>query len=280
METESHADVVRYLKEIFAERAQAKKKYSLRAFSADLGISAAGLSQIFSRKKRLSVRRALEFVDRLRLDEKSAERFMLLVQIESPFSEDVRMKLLEKWSTLEGNDEDCQSVELDRFRLICDWYGFAILEAVTETKGPHTSGSLARKFRISPAEADLTLERLLRLNLITKVGQGKYKRTKTRFLVHPASAHSATKRYYESVLEELTGALATQSADEKAIGTEVFAFDPDQLETVKALTHDYLNRLNALAAKGEKRTEIYQAISAVFRLGKQQSKTEFQKESL
>ena len=55
------------------------------------------------------------------------------------------------------------------------------------------------------------------------------------------------------------------------IGAQVFAFDPEQLEEVRKLTDDYLNSLNELAAKGENKTEVYQAITNIFRLSQRET---------
>ena len=59
----------------------------------------------------------------------------------------------------------------------------------------------------------------------------------------------------------------------KVIGTEVFAFDPSQLEKARTITNAYLDQMLELARKSKNRTEIYMTAVNFFRLSKKGEST-------
>ncbi len=74
------------------------------------------------------------------------------------------------------------------------------------------------------------------------------------------------RSYYKEIHQKSLNSVESQNSNEKVIGAQVFAFDPDQIDAVRELTDQYLNQLNEIAKAGKKKTEIYQALANVFRL--------------
>ncbi len=262
-----------FLKAIFETKVQNNKNFSLRAFARDIGLSPGGLSQIFSGKKRLSVDRADDISKRLKLNANEAEVFLTLVERGSTSSDSRRADLSEKISILRG-DNAALNLTLDQFRLLSSWYGFAILELITVCDPTLSNKAIAKRLNISATEVELTLERLLRLELI-EPGKGKQRfvRTRDNFLFSTEVPVEALQRYYKDVNILIEKAVMTQGKKERASGGQVIAFDPKQLEEVRKRINAFLDDLNAFAEKGKNRTEVYQAITHFFKLTEDKGRT-------
>jgi uncharacterized protein (TIGR02147 family) len=263
-------DSVSLLKEVFDRKAKANPRFSLRAFARHLGISAAGLSQILSRKKRLSIDRAHEFARKLNLDTAESRLFLGLVEAESCRSQARRAELYEKLGESSNGAAVPFNLSVDQFRLLSSWSGFAVLELVTEVDPSLQPRAIAARLGVTLAEVEATLDRLERLELIERTPADasgrRYRRIQETLLVTSNHPEEAIRNYYGELLDKAAESLDTQTPQERISGAQVFALDPAQLGEARKLTHDYLDALNALAMKGEQRTEIYQATTHVFRL--------------
>ena len=57
-----------------------------------------------------------------------------------------------------------------------------------------------------------------------------------------------------------------QTPKEKVSAAETFTFDTDQLEEVRKLTDEYLDKLVELSRQGKNKTQTYQTLLNIFRL--------------
>jgi uncharacterized protein (TIGR02147 family) len=266
---------IHFLKSVLQEKAEINSSYSLRAFAKKLGLSPGALSLILSRKKKLSVERAYEVAKALALDPESTEYFLSLVQLEGAKSEAMKMQYLEKVKNLNPKIKNSKNLKqtiltLEHFKLISDWYGLAILELLSGAVGVWNVKSISKKMKLPKIDVELTLDRLMKLELIEEQADGSYKRVIETLMIESQISNDAIKKYYEGVHAESLKSVKEQSPSEKVIGAQVFAFDPSQLEEVRKLTDDFLNSLNELAAAGKNKTEIYQAITNIFRLSEKE----------
>lgn len=265
-------DSIHFLKHTLHTKEEANSSYSLRAFAKKLGLSPGALSSILNRKKKLSVERAHEVAIALGLDVKETEYFMALVQLEGAKSETLRVQYLEKIKALnpkinQSNNLRESLIGLEHFKLISDWYGFAILELITHTSEKWNAKTISKRLGLSKANVELTLERLIKLKLIQD-DSGSYIRVADSVMIESAIPNDALKKYYEGVHVESMKSIHEQTPSEKVIGAEVFSFDPSQLDKVRELTNAYLDSLSRLANECDNKTEVYQAIANVFRLTK------------
>jgi uncharacterized protein (TIGR02147 family) len=245
---------------------QANPRYSLRAFAKKLGLSPGGLSLILSRKKQLSLSRAYVLADCLELNDSEKERFLLLVQLETAKSSKVKHETYEKLKHLSSGQSEVFNLSLEQFQMISEWYGLAMLEMITHFAGDWSSTQMAEYLGIPKVDAEVMLDRLQRLELIEQNADGNLQRVSDRMLVGSKVPNEAIRKYYHGVIQKSDASVEGQSPAEKIIGTEVFAFDPEQLEEVRKKTDEYLDSLLALARSGKNRTEVYQVMANVFRL--------------
>jgi transcriptional regulator with XRE-family HTH domain len=130
----------------YEEGRQKNTRWSKRAFAKRLGVSPGALSEIFSQKRSLS----------LKLRRKMAGKLELSPMEEADFF---------SVGLPSGQDEsriDYHILEEDQFRLISDWWYFAILNLV-KTKGFRPSPIwIAKRLGITPKTATEAWERLFR----------------------------------------------------------------------------------------------------------------------
>lgn len=262
---------INFLKSTLQDKSEVNSSYSLRAFAKKLGLSAGALSSILNRKKKLSVDRGYEVAKALGLDTEETEYFMALIQLEGAKSEALKIQYLEKVKTLNPKISHSKNLKqtilsLEHFKLISSWYGLAVLELLSSPVGEWNTKSISKKLRLTKLDTELTLERLLKLELIEETGSGTFKRSVETVMITSQVPSDALRKYYEGVHGESLKSIKEQSPAEKVIGAQVFSFDPSQLEEVRRLTNSYLDSLNDLAAIGKNKTEVYQAIANVFRL--------------
>lgn len=257
----SYDNHITYLKDELRRRGETQPGYSMRTFARDLGISPSGLSQIMNRKRILSSKKAFELGRRLKLSVRESEFFSLLAEkdMSSDHSGELSKKIVEVSDLARRSN-----VKIDRFRLISDWFGMPIAEFLTEVPGRHTAAEVAVRFGITEQEAQSTIDRLIRLNLIEEKN-GEFVRTHVHFIVDGKNKPQVTNHYFNSVLETIEPAIQLGS-NERLITAEVIAFDPSQLNDVQALVEQFLDQLNDLASRGQNRTEVFQALTVFYPL--------------
>lgn len=260
-----HSDYRAFLKAAYVEKAGKNPSFSLRAFSKQVGLSPAALTRILKGEKNLSVERAGELARKLKLADREAEYFVLLVQLSSLKNPDLKANVLERANALRPA-RGVYDLSVDFFKLIADWYHLAILEMIGVKDVDFTPKGIASFLGIGVVEAELALDRLKRLELLEITATGKPVRLQNRLLVSSQVPNAALRKYNRQILEKAERSIEEQGPTEKAIGTEVFAFDRRQLEEAKKLTDEYLNRMLKLATSSLERHDVYQVAVQFFRL--------------
>jgi hypothetical protein len=165
-----------------------------------------------------------------------------------------------------GKNWEKAVLEVDQFKLISEWYGFPCFELITETEGPWPARKIASTLGIAQAEAGVMVECLKRLKLVEEVSDGIFKRVAGTVLVESANPNEALRSYYEGIHKKSATSIRDQGPGEKAVASQVFVADPDDLPKIKKLTDDYLDAVNAVAMNGKNRTVLYQALTNIFKL--------------
>jgi uncharacterized protein (TIGR02147 family) len=223
----------------FAARKKKNPAYSLRAYARDLSISVTALSDALAQKRDLSKKNLQKISDRLGWGpEKTAKIFGELRE-----------------QTSEVSQKEFFSLEEDSFRLISDWYYFAILALANTPKPSSNPKWIADQLGISMQEAKVALERLRRLGLIS-VDSGKLKQ-KTKTVSVLSNVPSSTIRLFHR--ENLR--LAERSIDEvpmqlRDLGAITFPADPKRLELARKELIKFRRKIARLM-EGESPTSVY-----------------------
>lgn len=264
---EATLSAANFLKEKLEERQLRNKSYSLRAFASNIGLSPGGLAQIFSGKKKLSLERAFEIAEALKLPKDQKKLFLLATELDHSKKVERRVELYQRIKKINPKSTTTPfDLSVDQFKLISEWYGLAILECLSSYGSNMTVKEVSRHFGITINETSLTIERLQRLELIEIAEDGQWSRNKANVLISSKVPSEIIRSYYRSVANRSHDSYEKQTPMEKVSAAETFTFDIDQLEEVRKLTDEYLDNLTDLASKGVNRTHTYQALLNIFRL--------------
>ncbi|MEK7691021.1 MAG: TIGR02147 family protein, partial [Bdellovibrionota bacterium] len=146
-------------------RCQRNPKYSLRAFARDLAISAPRLSRVLSGTEGISRSAATSLGKRLGLSKEETTHLCYLA--ESQFARS-RIRRAQARKLIELRAGADSNLQLDAFKIVSDWYHFALLELTLTTGFQNDPDWMARQLGISIHEVRGALERLKRLDALTE----------------------------------------------------------------------------------------------------------------
>jgi uncharacterized protein (TIGR02147 family) len=251
-----HKDYRAFLKSELADRAAQNKQYSLRAFSKKLGVSSSYLSEVLQNKKSLSVDKALEIATNLGLSGTESHYFCLLVQADLLRGSEASQSIEAQLQTLNPHRKT-QDLSLDMFRTISDWYHFAILELTFLEDFKVTPLSAAKKLLITKAEAEVAIDRLLRLELLEKDQRGNLRRTEDYTLAQSYVSNQALKSFHTQLLNKAIKALVNQSPSERISNSDIVAIAPENIAKVRKLSDQFTEELLKLADRSKNRSSVY-----------------------
>ncbi|MCM2322977.1 MAG: DUF4423 domain-containing protein [Oligoflexia bacterium] len=245
----THPDPRAWLQEEFRRRRERNPRFSLRAFGRMLNIPPGRLSEVFGRKRPITLAMGQRIADRLAYP--PAAKLKLLQAIQ-------RQQLL-RAGTLgpgaESEDEEYQQLREDEFRFIADWQHFALLY-LFETRGFRGDPSwMARRIGISTVEAQAALERLERLGLIQRKRNRYVKLAGDLTTTHDISSVALRQSHRQSLLQAID-TLEEVPLELRDLTSITMAIDPRRIPAAKLMIRDFRRKLSRYLEQGE-RTEVY-----------------------
>jgi uncharacterized protein (TIGR02147 family) len=263
-----HSSYRHYLKSELANRIGRNPAYSMRAFAQQLGVSHTLISLVMKGQRNISAETCLQLSQRLGLKEHEAEYFQLLVQLENARIPELKDSLLRKLDALHPSRKNVD-LAIESFRVISDWYHFALLR-LTEIPGTRwISSFLGRRLGIAPAEADLALERLKLLRLIEEDPDkpGSWRKATGSLYAQAKGKNPGLRKFNRQVLEKAIASLEDQPPEDKVFGTEMIAISKKDLPEAEKLTRDFLARMLELARNSKHpKSDVYQVAVQMFNL--------------
>lgn len=252
------------LREIFFERTQRNASYSLRAFARDAGMSHSYLSLILNGKRPVPPRRALRIADRLKLDPATSSRFLDAVR-SGLWDTNVRGK-----AAAAAPAEAFFSVDLDRFRVLSDWYHLALLDLTLLRDFRPSYAWIARALGITTSQARSAAKRLERLGLLRIEGDSWIKTH--RMLSVPAGVPAqAVRKFHRQMIERSLRALRSSDVEDfeaRLVTGAVMAIDGSRLPEAKRRIAKFRRSLLRFLTAGEA-TDLYQLNVQLFPIVKQ-----------
>jgi uncharacterized protein (TIGR02147 family) len=238
----------------------------MRAFARHLGMSPGELSEVLREKRPISARACQKVARALSLSPAEFKHLLVLATTTgaaaSRAGESVPLKIALATAQAHRLDED-------RFRLVSDWWCFAILNLLDLEEVRWTSAELAERFGITVLQAQSTMERLERLGLVRKSGHERAIASND-FVEHLTEVSSeAIRRYHRSLLEKAIEALDTHNREERDITGIGFAVDRRELKSIAREIAEFQDQLIAKYGRrrrGRKFDSVYQLETALFRL--------------
>lgn len=249
-----------FLQSQLEQRQRANPRYSLRAFSRDLGISPSNLSEILKKKAGLSVTKAREISERLNLNLQEQQYFQKLVAGQS-------RNAMER-------EEAPRSLMKPRLLLILEvlsqWHHFAILE-LSDTKGFKKDPKwIAERLELPEKLVANSLKKLERLGLISL----KSKKFRTaKVLRTPDEFPSALiRKYHQEVMELGKKRIDQRPVTEREYSSSLVPFDSSKINEAKEFLRSMRSEFNRRFAGSEESDSVYAFNFQLFEISQRRKK--------
>lgn len=249
MEISRYAQSYReFLLEEMTDRKSKNPAYSLRAFARDLNISPAVCSQVLSGKRHLSRKNLGKIADALGLSPAQV----------SSIRKEITGVSLDRTEYLE--------VQEDVFRVMSDWYYFAILNLARLKDNKAQPTWVAKRLGLSLAEAKVAISRLKRLGYLA-IENGRLKRTAVSLITTEDVPSSALRQFHKQNLALAVRALDDVPVNQREITTITMPADLSRLPGAKKLIREFRSKLANHLSAG-KPTEVYTMAIQLFPISK------------
>lgn len=214
METRSH-DFKTYLQEELILRCKKNPAYSLRSFAKNLDLSPSFLSKILNGQRRITPAVFHKISTHLHLDGEALQKFSNSEKKE--FQSDLTFR----------------DLQLEYFKIISDWYHYALIE-LTHIEGFQNSPDwIAKKLGIPSNQAKAAVDRLLSLELL-ELKDGKLKpSSKGNTTLKNDFTALALKKMQDELLKKATTSLWDEDLSKRDHTSICMAINPDDIPEVK-----------------------------------------------
>lgn len=229
--------------------------YSLRALARDLNLNHSLLSRIIASKIQMTPKIFERIAEPLKLTPEE----LLLFQNEIK----QRKKVQSKERIVSAN---FRTLEIEEFKVVQDWYNFAILEIVKLDGFQPTPEWISTKLNISIDEASLALERLVTLKLLQKSANGTYTKVSSHVSVmNPTFTAVAMKERQKAVLQKAIHALENLPIHLRDNSSMTLSIDSSMLPEIKEKIKKMRRSLaNNITDKSKKRDQVYELSISFF----------------
>lgn len=238
------------LQDEYAARKFKNSAYSLRAFSRDLQINRTTLSEVFSGKRGLSKQNRSTLAENLHL---------------SPLEKN---ELLSFDLTEAQLDNKFQQLQEDEFKLIGDWFYFAILNLAKIKDNKAEPTWIGERLGIETETARIALDRLERLGYL-KIKKNRIIRSSKPITTTTDVPSTALKKHHCQHLEMASRSLMNDPIDKREFTSVTMAIDPEKIPQVKKLLQKYKRNICNILETDEPQ-EVYQLSFQLYPIGKLQ----------
>ncbi|MBY0413359.1 MAG: TIGR02147 family protein, partial [Bdellovibrionales bacterium] len=224
------------------------KYYSLRAFSRDLGLSPSVLSRLMSGKRSFT----LSILNRLTIP----------LSIAPEEFEGFRNEIL----VTKNQDFEFRYLELEEFKIIQDWYNYAILEMIKLHDFQPSEVWIAKRLSISEDDALIALERLVKLELLIQNTDGTFSKSKnTLGIIQTGFSTVAMRNRQKQILTRAIESLDLVEFDKRDQASITLSLDSDILPEVKLKIREMRRSLaDFITKKSKKRDQVYELSTSFF----------------
>lgn len=257
---------VQILRGELERRHQAHPRYSMRAFARDLEISPAQLSLVLNGKKGISEKAALRIANRLSMTEAEKQNFCDLAIVADSKSRDKRRGAQERLALAESARTH-PTIAGEAFKVISDWYHFAIMELTCQRGFVSTVEHIKDQLSISKWEVEQALGRLEALGLI-ELKDGQWKQTALDLAATTEIPSEAIRKFHSQVLGKALQAVEIQSEDERDVSSLLIGIHLEDMPQYKSVIKDFHGRMKTIADTRADRTNVYCFGTQFFKLSK------------
>lgn len=252
----SYQDYHEVLQTEFERRKLGNSSYSLRAYARDLGLSAPRLSQIMSKKSGLSVENAQEIAAKLKLDADRIKWFCDSAGAAHARNAKEKAEYTKRITQYKREAKKFSEINLEYFKVIEDWFHFAILELTYLQDFENSEAWMAKKISITKAEVKVAVERMKKLGLLTEK-DGKLIDT-FKFLATPSDVPSmALRKFNAQLMKKAAEALHERDVNEREISSNIFSIDKTKIPDFKDRIREFRRDMERFATESKDKSAVY-----------------------
>lgn len=242
------------LREELMARVDRNPRYSIRSFAQALGLQSSALSQIMAGKRAVSTKVLDRLLSRLEMNPGEQKAFVQSVidEKKSQGLQRVSPDLLKRLREFGEADSTTavRPVGLDEFRIIADWYHYAILELTFSKHFKPDSRWIAKELNISVTEAKLAVERMIELELLERKN-GTLKKTDWNLDSKDKTKTSAFhRRRQKQILEKSIASLEQDPIEERNHSSITVCIDPKNIPAAKTKIQKFMWELAGSLVEG------------------------------
>jgi uncharacterized protein (TIGR02147 family) len=260
------------LEQELANRCEKNSRYSMRAFARALDIAPGPLSQILSQKRVPSYKMARQMLRCIELTPEDQKRFLASIAEAhhqrgltrmNPFFRALASSMSpETQSRLPIPPVD---LSIDHFRIIGDWYHYAIL-FLTYVDGFDPSPKwIASQLGISESEAKLGVERLLSVGMLKRKGKKLVSFQQNFTTADKHLTTPALRKRQRQILEKAIYSLENDPIETRNFSAMTMAIDEAKIPAAKEKIEKFTQELSEFLESGRK-NRVYELSVCLFPL--------------
>lgn len=262
-----YSDPKEYLSAVLAKKKEINPHFSLRAWAKHLGLANHSLlSMVLNGNRRLKSKMAVKIATALKLPEKDAKYFDLLVLYTNASSNDER----DLYSSMLAQLHPAQKfheLKSDTFKVVNDWRHFLIplLFGLQGFKPSLTWISNRIGKRMTPDQVNDAIQRLLRVGLLRQDEEGKISYDGNIRFSQDDVPNETVRKCQAQILDEAKKALEKQSPLEREFQFFTFTMEKSRVQEAKKAIRDFKEHFAAKFAK-DAGDEVFELGIQFFRL--------------
>ncbi len=236
------ADYREILRNELIERCNRNARYSLRSFARHLKLDPARLSDVLNGKKGLSREAAHGLARILGFNAFETEFFCDSVEACHARSRVARREAQARLREKVGDRQTSQTLSVDAFKAISDWYHFAILQLLKLPKKCDDSAWIGRALELRPLQVEEALLRLERLEMIEKV-KGRYQVVADYVFSTDGVPSDALKKFHEQILQKAISAIYIQPISDRNLAAITMPMSRKEIDRARLRIQGFLKSL-------------------------------------
>ncbi len=240
-------EIINRLSKEFTRARGQNPSYSLRAFSKKIGIQVSALSEILNGKRVVSHKMGKRILDGLGTNPVESKKIITGIEVRN--SEEINLNL-------------------EHFKVISDWYYFAILSLAEIEDFSIDPEWISKRLNIQKREAKKAVETLLNLSMLEQDEvTGSYKATGIQYKTPSDIASISLKNHTLQTLDLAQESLLNDPIEKRDFSTVTMAIDPSKLNEAKKMIQDFRRRLSKKLESGNQK-EVYKLAIQLFPLSR------------
>lgn len=229
--------------------------YSQGAFARDLGIRTGRFSEILGGKQGLSRKSAKSISKKLGFSNFEEDQFVDLV-IKQHGRSPLERSTAQVRLNARRKGFQYQVLELDRFKLIADWYHIAILELSKVDGFQNNAKWIANAIEVSESKIKEALFTLERLGFLIRAGDRWTFITRDTFTSGEIPS-SAIRQFHTQILEKAKYALHEQAVDKREFTSTLIALDRRRIVEIKKRIEVFWKLMDEEFGRDKEKNDVF-----------------------